>query len=125
MALPVERNDGQELQQGEGVKPKNYVFITNYEEWKREQKACQQERKVTVLEITNLESCGVMRPLFVRLVEEFRDVRFMKVLTGTETGLSTDMVCVPFIFLVIPPWNILHVLIVYVELTATLDTRLY
>ena len=93
----LERNDGQEPHQTEEAKPKNYVFITKYKEWKREQKACQRERKVTVLEITNLESCGVMRPLFVRLVEEFCDVPFAKVLTGTEIGLSIDMVCVHYI----------------------------
>ena len=84
-----------ELHQGEEARPKNNVFITKYEEWKREQKACQRERKVTVLEITNLEGCGIMRPLFVHLVEEFHDVRFIKVLTGDVMGLARDTVCVP------------------------------
>ena len=92
-----ELKDQEQGKEGEEENLKNYIFITKYEEWQREQKACRQERKVIALEITNLEGCERMRPLFLNLAKEYDDVPFIRVLTGpSEPFIATNTVWISF-----------------------------
>ena len=62
----------------------NLLVIRNHEEWNKEQRACHGERKVIVMEITNLFSkrCNRVRSLFARFAKDFDSNVCIRVITG-------------------------------------------